>query len=84
MSDQYEIYQSVQNYTWVCPPPCAFLIHPNEYVVWKNGEEVGKVIEKENCKCQKMCFPAMREYESTVVPKHGGNTYTVKRDLSIG
>ena len=30
------------------------------------------------------CCPALREYESIVIPKHGGNAYKIKRDFSVG
>ena len=84
MGEQVEIYQQVHNYQWICPPPCAFLNGPNEYVVWQSGEEKGKIVEEENCLCQKGCCPMARKYESKVIPKHGGNEYKVVREIAIG
>ena len=61
-------------------PPLALCTYPNEYnIVNTKGEELGKIIEEDNCFCQKCCFPSMRPYESTIFSSPQGAMFKTKR-----
>ena len=85
MGGQTEVVNIVQkqdNWECICCPPCALTTNPNQYFIEKGGNQELCIDEKDNCFCQKCCYPGARAYEADIFPRPGVR-YLAQRDFAL-